>query len=92
MVLSSSGGNKESITINRNYNVIEFLRREKSDLEAKVVTAQGNNPSAVGTLSNAVYLHVYVSDLSGTGSSLNSPWWLVLKQTTELHDLIEDAA
>jgi hypothetical protein len=52
----------------------------------------GNDPSPSGTLSNAVYLHVYISDLSGTGGTLTSPWWMVMKQNTELHDLIEDAA
>jgi hypothetical protein len=52
----------------------------------------GNDPTAAGTLANAVYLHVYVSDLSGSGLTLQSPWWMVCKYHTELHDLIEDAA
>lgn len=52
----------------------------------------GNDPSTVGTLACAVYLHVYVSDLSGSGGTLNSPWWVVAKLHTELHDIVEDAA
>lgn len=66
--------------------------KEKSLLEANALTFMGNDPSPTGTLANAVYLHVYVSDLAGAGGTVSSPWWLVAKLHTELHDIIEDAA
>jgi hypothetical protein len=91
-ILSSRGGNRESIQLTRDYDIISFLKKEKSVLDSETLTLFGNDPSPVGSLAPAVYLHVYVSDLSGSGGTLNSPWWAVLKQHTELHDLIEDAA